>query len=39
MSKMIDTALGLEPLWKNALGENWKHLITRDKIRSLYEKM
>jgi hypothetical protein len=26
-------------LWKNALGENWKQLITRDKIRSLYEKM
>jgi 3-deoxy-alpha-D-manno-octulosonate 8-oxidase len=39
MSKMIDTALGLEPLWKNALGEHWKQLITRDKIRSLYEKM
>jgi 3-deoxy-alpha-D-manno-octulosonate 8-oxidase len=39
MNKMIDTALGLEPLWKNALGENWKQLITRDKIRSLYEKM
>jgi hypothetical protein len=26
-------------LWKNALGEHWKQLITRDKIRSLYEKM
>jgi hypothetical protein len=26
-------------LWKNALGEDWKQLITRDKIRSLYEKM
>jgi 3-deoxy-alpha-D-manno-octulosonate 8-oxidase len=39
MNKMIDTALGLEPLWKNALGENWKQLITREKIRSLYVKM
>jgi 3-deoxy-alpha-D-manno-octulosonate 8-oxidase len=39
MNKMIDTALGLEPLWKNALGDHWKQLITRDKIRSLYEKM
>jgi 3-deoxy-alpha-D-manno-octulosonate 8-oxidase len=39
MNKMIDTALGLEPLWKNALGENWKQIITRDQIRSLYEKM
>jgi 3-deoxy-alpha-D-manno-octulosonate 8-oxidase len=36
---MIDTALGLEPLWKNALGEHWKQLITREKIRALYEKM
>jgi len=39
MNKMIDTALGLEPLWKNALGDNWKQLITRDKIRSLYVNM
>jgi 3-deoxy-alpha-D-manno-octulosonate 8-oxidase len=39
MNKMIDTALGLEPLCKNALGENWKQLITREEIRSLYEKM
>lgn len=39
MNKMIDTALGLEPLWKNALGDNWKQLITRDKIRSLYVRM
>jgi 3-deoxy-alpha-D-manno-octulosonate 8-oxidase len=39
MNKMIDTALGLEPLWKNALGDNWKELITREKIRSLYVKM
>ncbi|HET9313388.1 MAG TPA: hypothetical protein VFO04_05255 [Nitrospira sp.] len=39
MNKMIDTALGLEPLWKNALGDNWKQLITRDGIRSLYVKM
>jgi 3-deoxy-alpha-D-manno-octulosonate 8-oxidase len=39
MNKMIDTALGLDPLWKNALGDNWKQIITRDKIRSLYVKM
>ena len=39
MNKMIDTALGLEPLWKNALGDNWKQIITREKIRSLYAKM
>jgi 3-deoxy-alpha-D-manno-octulosonate 8-oxidase len=39
MNKMIDTALGLEPLWKNALGDSWKQLITREKIRSLYSRM
>jgi 3-deoxy-alpha-D-manno-octulosonate 8-oxidase len=39
MNKMIDTALGLEPLWKNALGDNWKDIITREKIRALYVKM
>ena len=36
---MIDVALGLEPLWENALGKNWKNKITREKLRNLYEKM
>ncbi|MBJ7883074.1 iron-containing alcohol dehydrogenase [Gelidibacter salicanalis] len=36
---MIDVALGLEPLWENAIGKNWKQTITRDKLRSLYERM
>lgn len=36
---MIDVALGLEPLWENAIGENWKQTITRQKLRTLYEKM
>ncbi|WP_035479012.1 iron-containing alcohol dehydrogenase family protein [Gelidibacter mesophilus] len=36
---MIDVALGLEPLWENALGKNWKQTATREKLRSLYEKM
>ena len=39
MNRMIDTALGLEPLWKNALGDDWKQRISRDKIRSLYVRM
>ncbi|MFQ5992121.1 MAG: iron-containing alcohol dehydrogenase family protein [Nitrospiraceae bacterium] len=38
-NKMIDIALGLEPLWKNALGPEWNQIITREKIRSLYLKM
>ncbi len=37
--KMIDVALFLEPLWENALGQNWKDTITRKKLREMYEKM
>ena len=36
---MIDVALGLEPLWINAIGKDWKKTITRDKLKSLYLKM
>lgn len=36
---MIDVALGLEPLWENAIGKNWKQTITRDKLKALYQKM
>ena len=36
---MIDIALGLEPLWENAIGKNWKKSITRDKLKKLYQKM
>ncbi|RKE94684.1 iron-containing alcohol dehydrogenase family protein [Ichthyenterobacterium magnum] len=36
---MIDVALGLEPLWENAIGKNWKQVITRDKLKTLYQKM
>lgn len=36
---MIDVALGLEPLWENAIGKNWKKVITREKLKELYRKM
>jgi 3-deoxy-alpha-D-manno-octulosonate 8-oxidase len=36
---MIDVALGLVPLWQNAMGKNWKQIITREKLKSLYQKM
>lgn len=39
MEKMIDVALFLEPLWENALGPGWKQLMTRERIRDLYERM
>jgi len=36
---MINVALSLEPLWENALGENWKTLITPEKIKEIYKKI
>jgi len=39
LEKMVDVALVLEPLWENALGSDWKRIMTRDKIRNLYKKM
>ena len=39
METMMDIALGLAPLWENALGENWEHIMTREKLRQLYLKM
>lgn len=36
---MIDVALSLEPLWENALGKNWKKVMTREKLRDLYSRM
>jgi len=37
--KMIDVSLGMKPLWENALGKDWEKLITRDKLRRLYERL
>lgn len=39
MEKMIDVALVLEPLWQNALGIEWKKIMTRERIRQLYNRM
>jgi 3-deoxy-alpha-D-manno-octulosonate 8-oxidase len=39
MNKMIDLALMLEPLWENALGKEWRKIMTRDRIAELYRKM
>ncbi len=37
--RMIDVSLGMTPLWENALGEHWKTIMTRDRLRALYEKI
>jgi len=39
MNTMIDVALVLEPLWENALGKEWKKVMTRDRIAELYRRM
>ncbi len=39
METMITVALGLDPLWENCLGKDWKTIMTRDKARDLFLKM
>ncbi|WP_419212124.1 iron-containing alcohol dehydrogenase family protein [Maribacter sp. X9] len=39
MDTMISVALGMEPLWENALGKNWKSKISSEKLRSIYKKI
>ena len=29
----------MKPLWENALGKNWEKIMTRDRLRKLYEKL
>lgn len=36
---MIDVSLGMAPLWENALGKDWKQLMTRERLRALYERL
>ena len=37
--KMMNVSLGMKPLWENALGKDWQTIMTREKLRSLYEKL
>tara|TARA_R110002051_G_scaffold293534_2_gene358580 strand:+ start:223 stop:1299 length:1077 start_codon:yes stop_codon:yes gene_type:complete len=36
---MINVSLGLSPLWENAIGENWREVITPSKLKELYKKI
>jgi len=36
---MINVSLGMKPLWENALGPDWEKIMTREKLRALYEKL
>jgi len=39
LQRMVDMTLRMERPLTNALGENWKALLTREKILTLYERM
>jgi len=36
---MIDVSLVMKPLWENALGKDWERIMTRDRLRVLYERL
>ena len=36
---MIHVSLGLEALWENALGKDWKRLMTPDRLQALFQKI
>lgn len=36
---MMNVSLGMKPLWENALGKDWETIMTREKLRALYEKL
>ncbi|MEN9686249.1 MAG: hypothetical protein RLZZ28_2035 [Bacteroidota bacterium] len=36
---MMNVSLGMKPLWENALGKDWEKIMTREKLRALYDKL
>lgn len=36
---MINVSLGMKPLWENALGKDWEKIMTRARLRNLYEQL
>jgi len=36
---MIGVSMGMKPLWENALGKDWEKIMTREKLRALFEKL
>jgi 3-deoxy-alpha-D-manno-octulosonate 8-oxidase len=36
---MISVSLGMKPLWENALGPDWEQIMTRGKLRALFEQL
>ncbi|MGZ5246451.1 MAG: iron-containing alcohol dehydrogenase family protein [Flavitalea sp.] len=36
---MINVSMGMKPLWENALGKDWEKIMTREKLRALFERL
>ena len=36
---MVNVALGLEALWENALGKEWKTIMTPERLQAMYQKI
>ena len=39
METMTSVALNLAPLWENCLGKDWQSIMTRQRVRELYNRM
>ena len=36
---MVEVSLGMEALWENALGSDWKNIMTPDRLQELYSRI
>lgn len=36
---MINVSLGMKPLWENALGKDWEKIMSKEKLRALYDQL
>ena len=36
---MINVSMSMKPLWENALGKDWEKIMTREKLKALFEKL
>lgn len=36
---MVNVALGMDPLWENALGKDWRSIMTPERLQELYKRI
>ena len=36
---LVKVALGMEPLWENALGKDWRNIMTPERLQQLYQQI